>query len=152
MRSSPSGQKSSQPTIYVTEADHERLVSLLGSSAAGSPGANLLRSELERAVMVRSDELPSRFVQLKSTVLYEDRTSGRTRRVQLVLPDAADIDENRISVFTPVGAALLGLTKGQDFDWVGQDGRARKVLIVEVEDGDEPAGRQGAGAVAGSAP
>lgn len=126
-----------QPPIYITEADNHRLSSLVGGSAAVSPGATLLRTELERAVVVGPGELPRRFAKLNSTVRYEDRASGKTRTVQLVLPDAADIDENRISVFTPVGAALLGLKVGQEFTWGGDAGRTRVLRVLDVEDGHE---------------
>ena len=61
-----------------------------------------------------------------------------TEMVQLVLPNAADIDEDRVSVFTPVGAALFGLTAGQAFAWEAADG-ARVLRILEVTDDDEAA-------------
>ena len=127
------------PNIYITEADIQRLSSMVGASAVASPGTALLRAELERAVVVGPGEFPRRFAKLNSTVRYEDRATGKTRTVQLVLPDTADIDQNRISVFTPVGAALLGLKVGQEFAWGGEAGRARVLRVLEVEDGHEAA-------------
>ena len=134
MGASASGRRRRQAAVYITQADHHRLSALLGSSSPQSPGAALLKDEVERAIVVASSEFPRGFVKLDSTVVYEDAASGKSRRVQLVLPEAADIDENRISVFTPVGAALLGLRKGGEFDWLAADGRVRRLRIVEIED------------------
>ena len=126
------------PVIYMTEADHYRLSQLVSSSGVGPRGTKILAEELARAVIVRPGELPQAFAKLGSTVRYEDRTSGRGRTVQLVLPEAADIDQNRISVFTPVGAALLGLAVGQEFTWEAAD-RPHVLRILEVADGHETA-------------
>ena len=126
-----------QPAVYITPADHERLSAMVGSIADATPGAALLREELERALIVGPDELPAGFVKLGSTVRYEDRATRTTRTVRLVLPQAADIDENRVSVFTPVGAALLGMTAGQAFLWEPEPGRVRILRVLYVSDADD---------------
>ncbi|WP_334163555.1 nucleoside diphosphate kinase regulator [Phenylobacterium sp.] len=119
------------PPVYVTEADYERLANLAGLGR--TLGAELLGRELDRAVVVRADEAPQRFVRLGSAVTYRDLTSGETRRVTLVCPDQADIDAGRLSVLSPVGAALLGLCAGATFSWSGADGRPRVVAVEAVE-------------------
>jgi regulator of nucleoside diphosphate kinase len=119
------------PPIYVTDADHGLLSGLVGSSDDGPPGAALLRRELERAILVMPGEFPAAFVKLGSAVRYED--AGKARTVSVVLPQAADIDENRVSVFSPVGAALFGLTAGQVFALRGQDGRTRLLRVLAVD-------------------
>jgi regulator of nucleoside diphosphate kinase len=68
-----------------------------------------------------------------STLTYE--ADGQRRRVTLVYPTEADIAAGRISVLTPIGAALLGLAEGQSIDWTARDGRVRRLTIVEVERG-----------------
>jgi regulator of nucleoside diphosphate kinase len=129
-------RKTAPPPVYVTEADRRQLMRRVGAAAGVTRGAALLSEELERAVVVRSGEFPERFVKLGSSVTYEDVMTGRARTVRLVLPEAADIDAGRVSVFTPVGAALLGLTAGQAFAW---DDRRRVIRILEVVDDVEPA-------------
>ena len=123
------------PTVYVTAADHQRLSALIGSSAALPRTAALLADELDRAIVVAPGEGPRGFVRLGSRVRYVDGAAGEARTVQLVLPAEADIDAGRVSVFTPVGAALLGLTAGQTFA-LGTDGRVRVLAILEVLDDD----------------
>ena len=52
-----------------------------------------------------------------SQVVYRDEGTGRIREVALVYPHEADINLNRISVLTPVGAALIGLAEGQSIEF-----------------------------------
>ena len=54
------------------------------------------------------------------------------RTVRLVYPGEADIEQGRISVLTPVGAALIGLTAGQSIEWTDRDGKSRSLSVLEV--------------------
>jgi regulator of nucleoside diphosphate kinase len=53
--------------------------------------------------------------------------------VTLVFPAEADIAEGKISVLTPVGAALIGLTEGQSIMWTTRDGRDQELTILSVK-------------------
>jgi regulator of nucleoside diphosphate kinase len=123
-------QKYAEPTIYVAAAQHERLNQLAESCT--SQAARLLRRELERAVVVSDHEAPHNFVRLDSVVEYDDLLSGRSRKITLVAPQDADIDQSKVSVLTPVGAAVLGLVAGEAFSWLGEDGRPRVLVIRRV--------------------
>jgi regulator of nucleoside diphosphate kinase len=50
----------------------------------------------------------------------------------------ANIAEGRISVLTPVGTALLGLTAGQSISWLTRDGRRQTLTVLSVTGGDAP--------------
>ncbi|WP_419254411.1 GreA/GreB family elongation factor [Caulobacter sp. ErkDOM-YI] len=121
------------PTIYVTEADHEILSNLADAVAGRAAGSRVLAGEMARAVIVEAGEAPCPFVGVGSTVNYQDLTSGQTRRVRLSLPRDASIDEGRISVLTPVGAALIGMTAGEIFHWTDSDGRQRGVRVLTID-------------------
>jgi regulator of nucleoside diphosphate kinase len=54
--------------------------------------------------------------------------------VTLVYPGEADIGQGRISVLTPVGAALIGLSKGQSIDWATRTGETRRLTVIEVHE------------------
>lgn len=123
-----------KPTVYFTEADHERLSNL--ADAHDTRGARILAEELERAVVVDLAKVRKPFVRLHSRVSFTDLTSGRTRRVEVVPPDEADIDQDRLSVLTPVGAALIGLPAGESIGVQTDDGRARVLVVVDVEPSD----------------
>ncbi|HEX2561736.1 GreA/GreB family elongation factor [Phenylobacterium sp.] len=71
---------------------------------------------------------------MHSTVSYLDHASGQNRTVTLVLPHEADIDQGRLSVTAPAGAALLGLSAGDVFSWRGDDGRVHELTVLRVSD------------------
>lgn len=132
-------QPAEKPPIYVAEADYERLSNLARVSDA--PGALLLSQELDRALVVAADAAePTPFVRLGSWVEYRDLASGRARAVQVVIPEAADIDQQRLSVLSPVGAALIGLSVGDTFGWTAEDGRPRVLSVQWV--GEAPPARK----------
>ena len=128
-------QTQSLPTVYVTEADHEILSNLAEAVADRAAGSRVLAGEMARAVIVERGLAPRPFVAIGSTAQYQDLTSGQVRRVRLSLPRDASIDEGRISVLTPVGAALIGMTAGETFHWTDSDGRPRGVRVIRIEDG-----------------
>jgi regulator of nucleoside diphosphate kinase len=121
-----------QPQVYITEQDLERLQDIVGDRSGQLPGPRMLLEELGRAIVVSADETPQRFVRLNSVVSFEDTQSGAVRQVQLVSPVEADVDQGRISVLTPVGAALIGLTRGAEFAWSDPSGRRHAVKVLDV--------------------
>jgi regulator of nucleoside diphosphate kinase len=125
------------PSVYVTESQYDRLASLAASSS--TPGARLLGDELVRAIVLEEGEFPRDFVRLHSFVEFSDLMTGRSRRVQIVPPDEADIDQDRLSVLTPVGATLLGLTAGDSMGLSTDDGRPHVLVVANVERARETA-------------
>lgn len=118
-----------RPPIVVAEEEHDRLVQLALSALDRTPGAVDLFSELSRAKTV--PQLPSHVVGVGSVATFE--YDGSTyREYELVDPHRADIGQHRISVLTPVGAMLLGLSEGQSIEWVGPDRRTHKVVVEQV--------------------
>ena len=127
--------------IHVTRQDLERLRGVVATHEAGrdAAAAQQLETELDRAVVVPSDELPADVVTMHSRVVFEDET-GRRRDVQLVYPWEAAPERGRISILAPVGVALLGLSVGQVIDWPMPNGRTASLRIVSVLYQPEAAG------------
>lgn len=119
------------PTVFVTVADLEDLTQI--AETGRSPGAELLARELERAVVVEEGQASHAFVRLGAEVSYRDLLTGRTRTVRVVRPAEADMDQDRLSVMTPVGAALFGLQAGDTFAVATDDGRPRVLQLLHVE-------------------
>ena len=126
-------QTHAQPEIYVTEADFEILSNLAEAVTDRTPGGRVLAGELARAVIAEPGETAHPFARIGSTLDYEDLSSGQTRQVRLSLPRDASIDDNRISVLTPIGAALVGMTAGETFQWTDPEGRARGVRVLAIK-------------------
>ena len=57
---------------------------------------------------------------------------AQQRQLQLVYPGEADINAGKVSVLTPIGAALIGLRQGQTIPWSSRDGRDLILTVVEV--------------------
>lgn len=119
------------PPITVTAEDFDRLLPLARAAARTMPHvAVYLLGELDRAAL--AETAPPRTVVMGSTVTYRDADSGARREVTLVYPDKADMNAAMLSILTPVGAALLGLSEGQSIDWRGPDGKRRSLAVEQV--------------------
>ena len=129
-----------RPAIYASEADALELQALASDAGQANPGGALLREEVARLSVGAPEGLP--FVRLGSWAGYRDLRTKRERHVRVVRPGQANPEENHISVLSPLGAALIGLTKGAIFRWRSPDGQLRAVRVLEVFCG-EPA-RSGA--------
>lgn len=121
------------PKIVVGELDHERLTGLAIASIERIPEvAEELLAEMDRAKVVATARLPADVVRMGSVVTFES-DSAQHRRVQLVYPGEADIEQGRISVLTPIGAALIGLSAGQSIAWTARDGKKHVLTVTAVE-------------------
>ena len=93
--------------------------------------ASVLTEELERA-HVLADGHPAQTVCMGSEVRFRDDSTGTVQTATLVYPDNADISHRRISVLTPVGAALVGLSAGSSITWETRSGELRRLTVLEV--------------------
>jgi regulator of nucleoside diphosphate kinase len=121
------------PPITVMENEARRLSALASSSAVLFPRvAHFLAREIERATLAADHSDMRGVVRMGSQVRYCDDKTGVVRDVVLVYPHQADITLKRVSVLTPVGAALIGLSVGQaiEFQTPGHNKRSLTVLGV----------------------
>jgi regulator of nucleoside diphosphate kinase len=120
------------PSIILSSLDEARLASLLDSKEAKQlPGIDALMDEIDRATVVEPDEVPSDVVTMNSTVRFADDASGAEYRLTLVYPRQAGSAET-VSVLTPVGSALLGLSVGQSIEWQVPGGRRLNLRVLEI--------------------
>jgi regulator of nucleoside diphosphate kinase len=120
--------------IYISKPDYQRLRTLVALHRAGRDGAaaDRLDAELDRAIVVEPGEMPPDVVTLQSRVSYVEARTGAVREVVLVEPAAADPSAGRVSVLAPVGAALVGLRRGDVIEWPLPDGRNAQYRILDV--------------------
>ena len=122
------------PPVIIDAAYYDRLNSMANSFLRRSPdAAERLLEEISRADILQSEEIPPHVVNLGSQVTYRDETTGSTRTIYLVWPFEADIEQNKISVLTPVGAALIGLAEGASIGWETNSGEARQLTVLKVK-------------------
>ena len=131
MNSQMAGQE--RPPIHVLAQESDLVAGLALKVEHRQPVvAAMLLEEIERAELHDPDTMPADAVRLGSAISFMDERAGTVRNVQLVLPVDADITEGRISILTPVGAALYGLRAGDAIVWPDLDGKERRITILEV--------------------
>lgn len=76
-----------------------------------------LTEELNKAILVATDKLPMDVVRLNSRVKIKEGNKDKIIELTVVVPEKADIKERKISVFAPIGTALIGFKKGTKVQW-----------------------------------
>lgn len=121
-----------KPAIIITKTDFERLWRLAEAHQARDQDvAQELMAELDRARQVEDCRIAEGVVRMGSTVRFESDQGART--VTLVFPGEANIEGGQISILTPIGVALLGLSAGQSIAWTARDGKQHVLKVEEVE-------------------
>jgi regulator of nucleoside diphosphate kinase len=124
---------SGEPPVVLDAAHVESLQRLASAVLDRTPEvADRLLQEIERATVLPSAEIPPHVVNIGSEVTFRDEATGREQTVVLVLPPDADISARRVSVVTPIGAALIGLAEGVSIGWETRDGESRRLTILRV--------------------
>jgi len=122
-----------RPPIHLLATESDLIADLALSAEHRHPVvAAMLLEEIERAELHQPGDMPSGSVRLDSYVTFVDERSRKVRNVQLVLPIDANIAEGRISILTPIGAALYGLAEGDCISWPDLDGNERLIRIMSV--------------------
>lgn len=122
------------PPVMLSVADRDRLyaiaISALTNSRMAPAASNVLR-EISRAKIVPDDQLPKNIVAVNSHVDVRDNVAGTTRRVVLVMPDETSTRANAVSVLSPLGAALIGMSEGYSVDWCTASGELSSVTVLQ---------------------
>ncbi|SDX69202.1 GreA/GreB family elongation factor [Flavobacterium degerlachei] len=89
-----------------------------------------LRVELKSARMVDHDDVPKDVIRFNSFVTIY--TSFNVERCyQIVVPEKSNIQQNRISILSPMGLALLGYANGDSIMWQFPSG-VNEIKIIGV--------------------
>jgi regulator of nucleoside diphosphate kinase len=122
--------------IWLTAQDYNRLRVLLAEltrqSRGMQAGVQTLEDILDLARVVQSEQVPGNVVTMNSRVLYEDVRTGESGTVTIVYPADADPTTGKISVLSPVGAALLGEAEGAEVELPLPHGHTRRIRISNV--------------------
>lgn len=121
-----------KPPIAISQSDFARL-SLLAEvlGRRNSDLADPLSSELARAEITDETTFARDVVRMGSTLEYESQ-AGDTRTVTLVFPQDEDISSGRISILTPIGVALIGLSVGDSMEWRRRDGSTQRLRVNRI--------------------
>jgi regulator of nucleoside diphosphate kinase len=117
--------------VLLCEEDFRLLKQLVGISLVNDNEEMTLAYELSRAIVVKDNALPPDTVRLNSNVRVQDMASKKNTDLTIVMPPHADIKQKKISILTPMAAALIGFRKGDEIEWKMPSGM-KKYKILEV--------------------
>ena len=127
----------------ITDLDHVRIFNMLrrqSADAAAAAQAEELSDLIDAAEVVRPQEIAGDIVTMYSKLRVADPAGGDERSVTLVYPPDADAAQGMISVLSPLGTALLGLSVGDTARWQGVDGKPGELTVRSIEFQPEASG------------
>ncbi len=129
------------PAITVSTLDFKRIESVLDAlPPAFEEVRDKLFAELDRADLIEPLAVPPTLVTMNSRVRFTILATGMTMVKTLVYPKDQAADGNNVSIITPLGSALLGLSVGQEIEWQIDAQRTMRVRIDTIEYQPERAG------------
>jgi regulator of nucleoside diphosphate kinase len=127
---------SKETNIHITKPDYERLTKLIEIARERESDTNReyldrLEEELDRAEVVRQENIPADVITMRSTVRVKDLDTSEEMIYRLVFPTEANYEEGKISVLAPIGTAMLGYRRGDAVEWEVPSG-VRRLSVEEV--------------------
>ena len=126
--------------IYLTELDLTRLENAATRAGNNSPLADLVDDLIARANVVPSNKIPADVVTMNSVVCVVD-DAGAEQKWTLVYPEEANVASAKLSVLSPMGAALLGARAGKSVKYSAPNGAQRSLRIDRVAFQPEASGQ-----------
>lgn len=127
--------------IYITNIDRDRIKKILDkmSESNQSPDESVkkLGGELGRAIIVDSQQVPRDVITMNSKALLQ--LNDEDIEVSLVYPEDADLSAMKLSIFSPIGTAILGYKEGNIVEWEVPSGTS-KIHIKKILYQPEAAG------------
>lgn len=121
-----------QNFITVTELDYVRLNSLIAAAGDNSPAVERLEAALDQADQLPSTEISADIITMHTRVKVKE-PNGDVQSMTLCYPKEADVSKGMVSVFSPIGASLLGIKVPGKISWTSPDGAVRSLKIVKIE-------------------
>ena len=118
------------PSLFISQDDFQKISQLL--TVARPEIADLLSDELSRAQVMPFNMLPPNVVTMNSSVTFTDLDSHQEQTVSLVYPHEANIEQKKVSILAPVGAALIGMQVGNIIDWPINETKVKRIQVKHV--------------------
>ncbi|MFA6950433.1 MAG: nucleoside diphosphate kinase regulator [Lentimicrobiaceae bacterium] len=121
--------------ILISSLDAVRIQSRIDKARNGGINAPInlvpLMNELNRAKKVEPAKVPKDLVTMNSIITLQNIKTEQITKLQIVYPEDADLTKKKISIFAPIGTALLGYRKGDIISWTIPSGTAEfKILDI----------------------
>ena len=123
-----------EKTTYMTEYDIDRLEAFLeGARKSYRYDRHILENlqeEIGKSLVVDARQISPDIVTINSRFRLRDLNTDQEMVLTLALPGAANLEEGRISVASPIGTAILGYAAGDTIAWQVPSGT--KTIRIEA--------------------
>jgi len=89
--------------------------------------------ELKNAQIVDEPDIPADVIRFNSKIMVYSET-GWEKVLQLVTPSEKDAQQGKISILTPMGAALFGYSEGDTIEWDFPSGKQQLKIVTVTQD------------------
>ena len=121
------------PPIIIARRDYARLQRLaVNALRKRHPVGTFLMSEIRRAVVCDAYKMPRGVARLNEWVTYRIDGNKRTESKILVCPEEFISAEVTLSVLSPLGAAVLGMSVGNCMKFFSSEGGLHFVIVESV--------------------
>jgi regulator of nucleoside diphosphate kinase len=116
-------------TICITQTDKVKLLDIIEDAKYIHLKTNQyikdLEAEIKKATVIGYEQLPKDVITMNSKVILS--IDHEEEEITLVYPNEADVKQNKISILSPIGTAILGYSEGSLIEWKVPSG------IVKIE-------------------
>ncbi len=122
------------PDIKITARDLARIEELLRDHAPirSWKAVEFLIGEMDRATVVPDDAVEPTLVTIGTRAAFRSSLHNEETVATLAMPGTRGLYTDAISILTPVGAALFGLSVGQTMPYAAPDGRIKTITVTSV--------------------
>ncbi|WP_409411416.1 GreA/GreB family elongation factor [Bradyrhizobium manausense] len=121
------------PPIIIARRDYARLERLATNAVRERHTVGrFLLSEIRRAVVFDTNNIPDGVTRINEWVTYRVDGSRQSESRVLVYPDELRNDQIGLSVLSPLGAALLGVSIGHRIKFFSNEGGPHSVIVEDV--------------------
>ncbi len=117
--------------VVLCEEDFSKLKQIVNMHGTAEANEMTLAYEVGRAIVVKDDAFPPNTVRIGSKVKVEDVQTAKSHEFMIVMPEDADIKEKKVSVLTPMAAAIIGFREGEEAVWKMPAG-LKQLKVLEV--------------------
>lgn len=101
---------------------------------ATQAGIQNLTKRIKVSQIIEAHSVPKNVVTMNSVVQFKFKGERGTARLRLVYPDQSRDNDENVSVFSPLGMALLGQRNGARIEWTAPGGRmGGRIVAIEYQ-------------------
>lgn len=129
--------------MFLSDYDYARLKALIEKQRESPRADPVLLARLEARIaaakVVPPEYVPDTSVSLNSRVRFKNLSNREQSEYTLVFPGEADIEKGKVSILSPIGAALIGASVGDVVECAAPAG-VRRLRIEQILFQPEAAG------------